>query len=135
MNTNDDIIERELCSTKKNSFLHKIDKTFYFLFNESDDLSELKKLLKHYKFIEIKMDEVNFRDFYYQNKTILSWNNELIYLGNIYSNNIFEIIKTINKSKNYNIIYLYLNPNIIFYNNSMDYFEELENSQDIFIND
>ena len=134
LNINNDIIVRKLCSTKKSSFLHKIDKTFYFLFNESVDLFELKKLLKHYKFIEIKMDEKIFRDFYYQNNTILGWDKEFIYLGKIYTNNNFEIIKTINKSKNYNIINLCLNPNIIFYN-SIDYFEELENSQDIFISD
>jgi len=133
LNINDNFIERQLCSTKENSFLSKIDNTFYFLFNELDDYSELKKMLKHYKFTEIKMDEVNLRDFYYQNKTILGWDNELIYLGKIYSNNKLEIIKTINKYKNNKIINLCLNPNIIFYDNLFNYFEELENSEDIFI--
>ena len=135
LNTNDNIIVRKLCSTKENSFLHKIDKTFYFLFNESEDLFELKKILKHYKFTEIKMDEVNFRDFYYQNKNILGWDNELIYIGAIYSNNKFEIIKKINKSKNHYIICISLNPNIIFYDNSIIPSLVIEKSENLFIND
>ena len=61
---------------------------------------------------------MNLRDFYYQNKTIFGWDNELIYLGKIKSNNELEIIKEINKNKNYHIIYISLNPNIIFYNDN-----------------
>ena len=62
------------------------------------------------------MDEMYFSDFYYQNGTILGWNKEQIYLGENYSNK-FEIIQNIDKSKNYKIILIYLNPNIIFYEN------------------
>ena len=118
LNIDNALIRREIFSIKKNSFLQKIDNTFYFSHNKSEveHLGELKKLLKNYKFIEIEMEKINLRDFYYQNKTILGWDNELIYLGKINSNNEVEIIKKINKNINYNIAYICLNPNIIFYN-------------------
>ena len=121
LNINDNLIERTLCSTKEDSFLQKIDNTFFFLHNESEECSlELKELLKDYKYIEIKMDEVNFRNFYYQNKTILGWNNNLIYLCNIYSNNELEIIKQIIKPQNYNIISINLNPNFMIIQESKE---------------
>jgi len=78
--------------------------------------------LKDYEFIEIKMDkielmnEINLRDFYYQNKSILSWKKNQIFLRKINSNNGLEIIKT--NKYSYNIISIYLSPNIIFYNSS-----------------
>jgi len=119
LDINDDIIRRKICLTNNDSFLHKIDNTFYFLFNELGEYSfKLKGLLKDYKFIEIKMDEVNFRDFYYQNKFILGWNNKSIYLGNIFSNNELEIIKIINKSKINNIISINFNPNYMMIQDS-----------------
>jgi len=128
LNINDELIKRKIYSTKENSFLHKIGNTFYFLFSESDKrLFKLKKLLKKYEFIEIKMDKMNkmnLRDFYYQNKSILAWNKNQIFLGKIYSNNELEIIKN-NKNSN-NIISICLNPNIIFYDNST----ENENNED-----
>jgi len=118
LNIDDDIIKRKICSTKENIFLQKFDNIFCFSHKKSEEECsyELKELLKHYNFIEIKMENMNLRDFLYQNKTILGWDNELIYLGNIYSNNELEIIKKINKFNNYHIIYICLNPNIIFYN-------------------
>jgi len=120
LNINDELIKRKICSTKENSFLHKIGNTFYFLFSESEKSSlALKNLLKDYEFIEIKMDKMeknNFRDFFYQNKNILGWNKKLIFSGKINSNNELEIIK--NNKKCYNIIFICLNPNIIFYDNS-----------------
>ena len=120
LNIDDNTIEREICSIKEDSFLQKIDNTFYFSHKKSVEKCsyELKKLLKHYKFIEIEIEKMNLRDFYYQNKTIFGWDNELIYLGKIKSNNELEIIKEINKNKNYHIIYINLNPNIIFYNDN-----------------
>ena len=121
LNINDELIKKKICSTKENSFLHKIGNTFYFLFSESEKSSfKLKNLLKDYEFIEIKMDKMNknnFRDFYYQNKNILGWNKKLIFSGKINSNNELEIIR--NNIKSYNIISICLNPNIIFYDNSI----------------
>jgi len=91
LNIDYDIIDHKICSTKETSFLHKIDNTFYFLFNESEESSkELKKLLKAHEFIGIKMGKEDFRDFYCQNKTILGWDDSLIYYGEIYSNNEFQ---------------------------------------------
>ena len=77
-------------------------------------------MLKAHEFIEIKMGKDNFRDFYYQNKTILGWNDSLIYYGEIYSNNEFQIVKKNYKYKNDYIISIYLNPNIIFYDDSTE---------------
>jgi hypothetical protein len=121
LNIDDDVIEREICSVKEDNFLQKIDNTFCFSHKKSKeecsyDSSELKKLLKHYKFIEIETEKMNLRDFYLQNKSILGWDNELIYLGNINYNNELEIIKKISKYENYHIVYISINPNIIFYN-------------------
>ena len=76
------------------------------------------------------MDEVDLRDFYYQNGTILGWNYEHIYFGEIYSNKL-EIIQNIHKSNNnYKICFICLNPNIIFYNNSINIVKEDNNSED-----
>ena len=114
LDINDDIITR-ICSTKKNSFLHKIGNTFYFLLNQSEKYSiELKETLKDYEFIEIKVDKIDFTDFYCQNKTILGWKGKFIYYGKIYSNGEYEKIKNNYKCKN-NIISICLNPKIIFY--------------------
>ena len=121
LNIDDDIIEEKICSTKENSILRKIRNTFYFLSNESEECSEkLKELLKGHEFIEIKKGKANFTDFYYQNKTILGWNDSLIFYGKIYHNNELEIIKKNYKYKNYYIISLCLNPNIIFYDDSTE---------------
>ena len=126
----DDIIETEICYSEEKSFLHKIENTFYFFFTKSEKSSnDLKEYLKDYKFIGIKMDEVDFKDFYYQNRTILGWNYEHIYLGEIYSNKL-EIIQNIHKSNDYKICFICLNPNIIFYNNSINPVEEDNNSED-----
>ena len=102
---------------KKKNFLHKIDNTFLFFFKESEkSLFKLKQFLKDFEFIEIKNNNIYLRDFYYQNKSILGWNGELIFLGKINSNNKLEIIK---KYRNcYNIISICLNSNLIFLDNS-----------------
>ena len=76
--------------------------------------------MKGHEFIEIKKGKANFTDFYYQNKTILGWNDSLIFYGKIYHNNELEIIKKNYKYKNYYIISLCLNPNIIFYDDSTE---------------
>ena len=121
LNIDYDIINYKICSTKETSFLHKIGNTFYFLFNKSEECSkELKNLLKAHEFIEIKMGKDDFIDFYYQNKTILGWDDSLIYYGEIYSNNEFQIVKKNYKYKNDYIISIYLNPNIIFYDDSTE---------------
>ena len=136
LNIGDNIIKEELTYSKENSFLHKIDNTFYFLFTKSEKCSnDLKKYLKDYQFIDIKIDEIDFRDFYYQNGTILGWNKEQVYFGHIYSNKL-EIIQKIHKlkSNNYKISFIYLNPNIIFYDNS-NYISEDDSSINEFIDD
>jgi len=130
LNIEDDILKTEISYSEEKSFLHKIDNTFYFFFSKSEKCSkDLKEYLKDYKFIEIKMDEVDIRDFYYQKGTILSWNEEQIYLGGIYLNK-FEIIKNIHKSNNYKITFISLNPNIIFYKNPLILDNEENNSED-----
>jgi len=92
LNIDDDIIKKEVSYSKEKSFLHLIDTPFYFLFTKSEKCSnDLKEYLKAYQFIEIKMDEMDFRDFYYQNGTILGKNKDQIYFGEIYSNKL-EII-------------------------------------------
>ena len=103
---------------------------FLFFFTKSENCANyLKEYLQDYKYIDIKMDKMNFKEFYYQNKTILGWNKEQIYLGNIYSNK-FKIIEKNNKSNNYKIIFICLNPNIIFYDNSIIPDKEDNNSED-----
>ena len=124
----DDIIKTEICYSEEKSFLHKIENTFYFFFTKSEKCSnDLKEYLKDYKFIDIKMDEVDFRDFYYQNGTILGWNNEHIYFGENYSNKL-EIIQNIHKSNNSKICFICINPNIIFYNSSINPVKEENNN-------
>ena len=142
LNIEDDIIEKEVSYSEEKSFLCKIDSTFYFLFTKSEKCSnDLKEYLKEYKFIEIKMNEVDFRDFYYRNGTILGWNKEQIYFGQIYSNKL-EIIQNILKFKSINdkICFICLNPNIIFYSNSINpfnigYISEDDSSENIFIDE
>jgi len=122
LNIEDDIMKEEISYSEEKSFLHIIDNTFFFLFTKSEKCSnDLKEYLKDYKFIEIKMDKLDFRDFYYQNRSILGWNKEQIYFGQIYSNS-FEIIQKIRKSKSNNdkISFICLNPNIIFYGSSIN---------------
>jgi len=115
LNIENDSIKTEISYSEEESFLHKIDNTFYFFYTKSKGCSyDLKKYLKDYKFIEIKMDKVDFRDFFYQNGTILGWNEYKIYLGAIYSNKL-EIIQNIERSDDGRIISICLNPNIIFY--------------------
>ena len=87
------------------------------------------------------MDEVDFRDFYYQKGSNLGWNKEQIYFGQIYSNS-FEIIQKIHKfkSNNYKICFICLNPNIIFYGSSIkplniDHISEDDSSEKDFIDD
>lgn len=130
LNIEDDILKVELCCSEEKNFLHKIDNTFYFFFTKSENCSNyLKKCLKDYKFIEIKMDEMDFKDFYYQNGTILGWNKEQIYLGKIYSNKL-EIIQNIHKSNDYNITFICPNQNIIFYGSNINFFIEEDNSSE-----
>ena len=107
LNIEDDIIKTQLCDSEEKSFLQKIGNTFYFFFTKSKNCANiLKEYLKNNKFIKIKMDEVNFRDFYYQNKTILGWNKEQIYLGTFFSNKL-EMIQNMNKSINYKIGFIF----------------------------
>ena len=142
LNIEDDIMKEEISFSKEKSFLQKIDNTFYFLFTKSEKCSnDLKEYLKDYKYIEIKMGEVDFRDFYYQNGSILGWNKKQIYLGQIYSNS-FEIIQKIHKfkSNNYKICFICLNPNIIIYCSSIkplniDHISEDDSSENDFIDD
>ena len=107
LNIEDDIIKTELCYSEEKSFLQRIGNTFYFFFTKSENCANyLKEYLKDYKYIEIKMDKMNFRDFYYQNKTILGWNKEQIYLGTFFSNKL-EMIQNMNKSINYKIGFIF----------------------------
>jgi len=122
LNIDDNIIKEEISYSKEKSFLHRINTTFYFLFTKSEKCSNnLKEYLKAYQFIGIKMDELDFRDFYYQNGTILGWNKDQIYFGEIYSNKL-EMIQNIHKFKSngYKISFICFNPNIIIYGSSIN---------------
>ena len=125
----DQSIEEIICSTEENSFLFKDEKEnkFYFLLNKSkDSISKLKNVLKDYELIEIITDNLNYRNLLIQNKNVLGWNNNSIFLGKIFSHNL-EII--LNKKFNEGDIYLVmLNPNYILYNLSI--FANKENNSD-----
>ena len=113
----DNMIETKICSSEEDTFIYKDnnEKKIYFIYNKPNDCTKkLKKILKDYEFVEIKIKDYNFIDFYYQNKTLIGWNNKVIYLGKINYKNEFEVIKTYNKLQE-KINFVNLNPNLIFY--------------------
>ena len=140
LNIDNNTIEEKLCSSTENTQLIKDKKEnkFYFFFNESQQCSnELKKFLNNFEFIGIKISDLNIKQFYIDDNTLLGWNNEKIYYGIIYHypNYKFEMIKEI--SKNYNIVMVEPNINIIVYNNNdnanesfNDYVKEEDNDKD-----
>lgn len=131
--------KKKICSSKENTLLikDKNENKIYFLYNGAEACGEkLKKYLKpYYEFIMIKLDILNFKNLYYQNKTILAWNNELIYFGKVHSNNTYEIIKIIHKPKYLNIHYVNLNPNLIIYDNTKRGLDLDEQSEDVYIDE
>lgn len=103
-----------LCQSKEKSFLYKDDKEnkFYFLYDASVDCAGvLKSILAGYQFVEIKMKNLNYRNF--QNKKMLGWKNNSIFLGNIGFNKQIEIIQSCSSS-NY-ITFVDLKYKNIFY--------------------
>ena len=131
------MIKKKICSSKENTLLikDKNENKIYFLYNGAEECAEkLKKYLRpYYEFIMIKLDILNFKNLYYQNKTILAWNNELIYFGKVHSDNTYEIIKIIHKSKDLNINYVNLNPNLIIYDKTKKGLDLDEQSEDVYI--
>ena len=70
-------IKEKLCSSTENTQLTKDKKEnkFYFFFNESQQCSnKLKKFLKNFEFIEIKISNLNIKQFYIENNILLGWN-------------------------------------------------------------
>ncbi len=105
-----------LCQSKEKSFLYKDVKEnkFYFLYDTSVDCAgKLKSILVGYQFVEIKIKNLNYRNFHFQNKKMLGWKNNSIFIGNICFNKQLEIIQSW-FSSNY-ITFVDLNYKNIFY--------------------
>ena len=112
-------INQSIFSTKNDSFIlysEPKENKFYLLYKGYQDcFMSIKKLLeeinKKTEFIKIEMDKLYFKEFYIQNRTIIGWKNNSIKIGKIDNNNKLNIVQ---KSKIRNILFVNLNPNIIF---------------------